>query len=96
LAPLPTFAVLSAFVTFAPLAVAVSLSAAAEVDVDVDIDVDIDVDAASAADDAPRAAFAVGKDGAATDAAPYRVPSAALSERHNETTGFMNRSACWT
>jgi hypothetical protein len=47
-------------------------------------------------DEAARAADAVGKDGAATDAAPYRAPSAALSERHNETTGFMNRSACWT
>jgi hypothetical protein len=37
-----------------------------------------------------------GADGAAASVAAYKAPTSAVSDRQNETRGFMGRSACWT
>jgi hypothetical protein len=62
----------------------------------VDGDVSVKGDAATASADAASADDVAGRDGAAADTAAYRAPTTAVSERHNDTTGFMNRSAYWT
>ncbi|SIT48992.1 exported hypothetical protein [Paraburkholderia ribeironis] len=81
LAAFVAFTALMACAAFAPLATDASAADAA---------------AFAAGDDATRADAAEDSDGAANDTAADRAQTAAVSERHNDTTGFINRSACLT